>query len=204
MNWSLLASLVADSLGPLSALKVLSRLTGDKTLDDLTPDDSSSTPLPPPITLPPSAIPIEFFLALFDTQSTDSNSTRRKAYDSALEKYDAYLWTKRPREMLPESVASFAGGGYDDETTTSSFADVDATVLPPSRVAPEDAATHWGIRLPSLSLAESLCRLCRVKLIAVVSAADKRVVVCACGCAFHRPCLREANGDDDEESCPFC
>ena len=127
-----------------------------------------------------------------------------------MEKYDAYLWTKRPREMLPDSVAALGSGGYEEGTDdgtmtfTSSFLDVDATVLPPSRVKPEDAATHWGIRLPSLSLAESLCRLCGIKLLGVVSAADKRVVVGACGCAFHRPCLREAMEGDGEEYCPFC
>lgn len=224
MDWTFLATLLAEALGPLAALRVLSRVTGDATID-LSPFeslDSSATPAPalppplPPIQIPPSAIPIEFFLCLLTTQSSSQLSSKDDVYDSLLEKYDAYLWTPRPRQLLPDCAASLTSsrvhsdesvdiGGSPDEA-------LDAAVLPPMLVSAEDAVTHWGIRLPALSLAESLCLLCRAKLSDFVTSTDgrtdKRVVVCGCGCAFHRPCLREAAAaateDDDDFACPLC
>ena len=48
--------------------------------------------------------------------------------------------------------------------------------------------------------------LLRGELGLVVSNTDKRVVICACGCVFHRPCLMEACAESGEveEECPFC
>ena len=223
---------MVDSIGPIAALRVLARVTevdgqdghhGDDNDDNNDDDNCKDGQHDNDVSLflPSDSLPPQFFASLLSSSSSSSSSEpRRRAFDSALEKFDAHLWKNRPREILPDCAATLLGGtrndDYDDndaergETNDRDQAptnsELSATFLAPHQVPPEDAATHWGVFASSTSLIHRPCRGCGVELGFVVSNADKRVVICACGCVFHRPCLIEACAEsgEAEEECPFC
>jgi hypothetical protein len=105
-----------------------------------------------------------------------------------LEMLDAYLWSKKRHELLPQVSLSLSRGSALPEDL--------------GHVQPEDAQTHWGLRLPG-GLEEE-CRACRFPLSQVVAKDEKGITFYRCGCAFHYACLKSEMRTSTELSCPLC